>query len=99
MDGAGIRVTPEQLAQVGAKLSTGSANVEGILSELASAVAPLGSDWAGVAQGRFNALWAQWQRDATGLRDALTGISQLMAKASTTYDETERGIAATFNQG
>lgn len=92
-----IRVTPEQLQQVSGQLRAGASNVDGILAQLASNVAPLGSDWAGVAQARFQELWAQWQRNARGLNDALNGIAQLMAQASTNYDSTEQSNAALFN--
>ncbi len=95
--GAGIRVTPQQLGDVAAQLTAGAANVDATLARLANTVAPLGSDWAGMAQGRFQALWAQWERDARGIHHALTGISTLMAKASAGYDEAEQSIAASFN--
>jgi len=91
-----IRVTPEQLQSVSAQLNSGSANIESTLSQLASQVAPLGSDWAGVAQARFHELWAEWQRSANGLHEALTGISQLMAQASANYQDTEQSIASSF---
>lgn len=61
MAGGLIKVTPEQLAAVGGQLSGGAGSIEGTLSQLAGNVAPLGSDWAGVAQGRFMQLWEQWQ--------------------------------------
>ena len=54
-----IRVTPEQLASVASQLNGGAGSIDGILSQLAGNVAPLGSDWAGVAQGRFLQLWEQ----------------------------------------
>lgn len=92
-----IRVTPEQLQQVSGQLRSGASNVDGILAQLAANVAPLGSDWAGVAQARFQELWAQWQRNARGLNDALNGIAQLMQQASANYDQTEQGNANLFN--
>jgi early secretory antigenic target protein ESAT-6 len=91
-----IRVTPEQLQSVSAQLNSGAANIESTLSQLASQVAPLGSDWAGVAQARFHELWAEWQRSAQGIQEALTGISQLMAQASANYQDTEQAIASSF---
>lgn len=94
----GIRVTPEQLQQVSSQLSAGTSNIDGILGQLAGQVAPLGSDWAGIAQGRFEQLWAQWQRDAKGLNEALTGIAQLMRQASANYESTEQAIAASFGR-
>jgi WXG100 family type VII secretion target len=95
MAGMGIRVTPEQLQQVSARLDAGAAGIEGTLRELAAGVAPLGSDWAGVAQTRFLDLWAEWQRSGAALHQALTGIARLTA----TYQSAEQGIAASFGRG
>ncbi|MDQ3916118.1 MAG: WXG100 family type VII secretion target [Actinomycetota bacterium] len=92
-----IRVTPEQLQQVSGQLRAGAANVDGTLAQLTSNVAPLGSDWAGMAQARFQELWAQYQRNARGLNDALNGIAQLMAQAAANYDQTEQSNVSLFN--
>jgi WXG100 family type VII secretion target len=94
----GIRVTPEQLQQVSGQLGGGASNIDGTLGQLAASVAPLGSDWAGVAQARFQELWAQWQRSAAQLNEALTGISQLMQQAGANYESTEQAIASSFNR-
>jgi WXG100 family type VII secretion target len=91
-----IRVTPEQLHAISGQLKAGAGEVDAILSQLAAQVAPLGSDWAGVAQARFLALWAEWQRDSKGLNEALNGISVLMANAGSSYQTTESGIASSF---
>ena len=40
----GIKVTPEQLAAVSGRVNAGASRVDGVLGELSSAVAPLGSD-------------------------------------------------------
>ena len=50
MAATGIRVTPEQLQQISAQLDAGASSIEGTLRQLAGNVAPLGSDWAGVAR-------------------------------------------------
>lgn len=93
---SGIRVTPEQLAGMSGRVAGGAASIESELQALASAIAPLGSDWAGVAQQRFEALWAEWQTSARGLHEALSGISQLLSQAGSHYAEAERAIAASF---
>jgi uncharacterized protein YukE len=49
-----IRVTPEQQQGIAGQLNSGASNIESINSQLQSQVAPLGSDWAGVAQARFH---------------------------------------------
>src|SRR3954454_16533229 len=93
---SGIRVTPEQLAALSGRVSSGATSIEGELQSLAAALAPLGSDWAGVAQQRFEALWAEGQRSARGLHEALTGVSALLGQAGSHYAEAERAIAASF---
>lgn len=92
----GIRVTPEQLASMSGRVSSGAAHIEGELSSLAGSLAPLGGDWAGLAQQRFEVLWAEWQRSARGLHDALGGISALLAQAGSHYAEAEQAIAGSF---
>jgi len=92
----GIRVTPEQLQQISTQLNSGAATIDGTLSQLASQVAPLGSDWAGVAQARFESLWSEWQSGAKQVHEALLGIAQLTAQAASRYDETEQSIATSF---
>jgi WXG100 family type VII secretion target len=91
-----IKVEPEQLQQVSGQLSAGAGNIDATLGQLRSQVAPLGSDWAGLAQARFLELWAEWQRGATQVHDALTGISQLMAQAGTGFQTGDSEIAKTF---
>ena len=93
-----IRVTPEQLQSIAGQLNSGASNIESINSQLQSQVAPLGSDWAGVAQARFHELWAEWQRSSRGIQEALHGISQLMNQASANYADTEQAIASSFSR-
>lgn len=91
-----IRVSPEQLLGVSGQLAAHAAQIEGSLGALGRAVAPLGSDWAGAAQGRFEALWLEWQRSAAALHDALTGISQLTRNAAVAFERNDAQIAGTF---
>jgi len=93
---SGIRVTPDQLGALSSRVGSSSSSIEGELRSLASSLAPLGSDWAGIAQQRFQALWAEWQKSAEGLHAALSGISQLLNQASLSYADAERQIAASF---
>jgi WXG100 family type VII secretion target len=93
---SGFRVTPEQLATVSGRVSGGAGSIESELRALSASLTPLGSDWAGVAQERFQGLWVEWQRSAEGLHRALTGISQLLSHASSAYQDAEQSIAASF---
>jgi WXG100 family type VII secretion target len=93
-----IRVTPEQLAAVAAQLNGGAGSIDGILGQLAGTVAPLGSDWAGVAQGRFLQLWEQWQTSSRQLHQALAETAVLMQRAAGAYAANEQQIAASFSR-
>ena len=93
-----IAVTPEQLQSVASQLNSGAASIESTLSQLASQVAPLQSEWQGVAQARFQQLWDEWHRSSQGIQEALHGISQLTQQAGANYEDTEQGIAASFNR-
>jgi WXG100 family type VII secretion target len=92
----GIRVTPQQLQELSARVNAGSGQIESELRALAGSLAPLGSDWAGTAQVRFLALWQEWQRSAEQLHVALSGISGLLGQAGAAYAEAEQQIAASF---
>jgi len=78
-------------------MSTGAAEVEAILAKVAGDVAPVRSEWVGVAQTRFNALWDQLQQDASGFQSILVGIAELTQNAATAYEVTEQYIAKSFN--
>jgi ESAT-6 family protein len=93
-----IRVTPEQLASVSSQLNGGASSIDGILGQLAGNVAPLGSDWAGVAQGRFLQLWEQWQTSSRQLQQALGEMAVLMQRAAGAYETTEQQNAALFGR-
>lgn len=92
-----IRVTPEQLQQVSGQLTSGASSIEATNSQLRSQVAPLGSDWAGQAQARFQQLWEQWERSARQLNEALNGIAQLTNQAGAAYADNEAAVASSFN--
>ena len=98
MSAGQIRVTPEQLASVASQLNGGASSIDGILSQLAGNVAPLGSDWAGVAQGRFLQLWEQWQTSSKQLHQALAEIAVLMQRAAGAYESNEQQVAAMFGK-
>jgi len=95
---ANILVTPEQLQNTAAQLQAGAANIESILSQLEGQVAPLQSEWQGVAQARFQELWAEWHRSSRGIQEALHGIAQLTQQAGASYQDTETSIASSFGR-
>ncbi len=98
MTAALIKVAPEQLAGVSGQLRSGAAAIEGTLGQLAGSVSPLGSDWAGLAQLRFQQLWEQWQSSSRQLHQALDEIAGLMQRAGADYAANEQAVAARFGR-
>lgn len=90
---AQIRVTSEDLASAAAQLTTGSQEIDSQLSGMHNLVQSLvSSDWQGAASSSFENLYQQWNTSAANLRQALDGISKLLANAATAYANTEQQI-------
>jgi WXG100 family type VII secretion target len=93
-----IRVTPDQLSGVAVRLRGGSEGIDSTLARLAADVSPLGTDWAGVAQTRFQQLWQQWQTSSRQLQQALSDIALLMQGAAADYAANEQSVASRFGR-
>jgi WXG100 family type VII secretion target len=91
-----IRVTPEQLTTVSAQLNSAAGTIDSALAQLTAQVGPLGSEWAGVGQARFQALWQQWQTSSRQLHQALEDISVLMRQASVAYETNDAQVGSSF---
>jgi WXG100 family type VII secretion target len=88
-----IKVTSEDLASTAAQLSRGSQEIDAQLSSMRNLVQSLvASDWQGAASSAFDGLYQQWNTSAASLREALDGISKLVANAATAYANTEQQI-------
>jgi WXG100 family type VII secretion target len=88
-----IKVTSEDLATVAAQLSSGSEEIDSELARMRGLVQGLvASDWQGAASSAFDNLYQQWNTSAANLREALDGISRLVANAATAYASTEQQI-------
>jgi WXG100 family type VII secretion target len=88
-----IKVTSEDLATVAAQLSSGSEEIDSELTTMRGLVQSLvASDWQGAASSAFDSLYQQWNTSAANLREALEGISRLVANAATAYANTEQQI-------
>jgi WXG100 family type VII secretion target len=88
-----IKVTSEDLASVAAQLNRGSEDIDAELTRMRALVQSLvASDWQGAASSAFDQLYQQWNTSAANLREALDGISRLVANAATAYANTEQQI-------
>jgi WXG100 family type VII secretion target len=88
-----VKVTSEQLADLGAQLAQGSAQVEEQLASMRSRVAPLvAGEWEGAASAAFHASWEEWARSAANLKEALDSISSVLTQASRVYQDAEDNV-------
>ena len=88
-----IKVTSEDLANASAQLSTGSQEIDTQLNTMHNLVQELvASDWQGAASSSFETLYQEWNTSAANLRQALDGISKLLANAASAYASTEQQI-------
>ena len=78
-----------QLDTIGAVVSQSDAQLASMRNLVQSLVA---SDWQGAASSAFDGLYQQWNTSAASLREALDGISRLVANAATAYANTEQQI-------
>ncbi len=88
-----IKVTSEDLANASSQLNSGSQEIDTQLNTMHSLVQELvSSDWQGAASSSFENLYQEWNVSAANLRQALEGISKLLAQAASTYSATEQQI-------
>ena len=88
-----VKVTSEQLAELGSQLAQGSAQVEEQLATMRSRVAPLvGGEWEGTASAAFQQSWDEWAQAAAKLKEALDSISGVLNQASRVYQEAEDNV-------
>ncbi|HYR63718.1 MAG TPA: WXG100 family type VII secretion target [Actinomycetota bacterium] len=89
-----IKVTSEQLQSVSSQLASGSQEVSQQLDTMRARVQGLvDADWNGAASDSFHELYIKWNGGAMQVKEALDGISQMLAKAAQTYQQTEDQLA------
>jgi WXG100 family type VII secretion target len=88
-----IKVTSEDLSNASAQLNSGSQEIDAQLGTMHSLIQQLvASDWQGAASSSFETLYQEWNTSAANLRQALDGISRLLANAASAYASTEQQI-------
>lgn len=93
----GLRVSPEQLGQLGGACNRTAGEVRGQHGALKQQLSPIfGADWSGSAAAQFAELFAEFDTHAAGLTTALDGIGRLLSQAGQNYAAVEQQIAASF---
>ena len=91
---ADIKVTSEELHSVSNSLKSGSEDVAGRLATMENQVKGLvDANWSGAASDSFRELWDKWHKGAADVKEALDGVSSMLASAARTYEQTEAELA------
>lgn len=94
-----LKVTPQQLADLGGSCNRTATDVRGQHSSLRTQLTPLfGAEWSGAAAAQFTGLYEQFNKNAEGLAAALDGIGRLLSQAGASYAAVEEQITASFRQ-
>lgn len=91
-----FKVSSDSLGNVSRDLATGAGDISAQLGTLKSKVDNMAADWEGSGNAAFQALYTQFNDAGGKLQEALNGISQMLGKAATHYDEAETNVAAAF---
>jgi early secretory antigenic target protein ESAT-6 len=92
-----IKVTAEELSSTASALNSAAAQIEAENAQAMSRVQALvGAGWQGAASGAFETAFANWNRGAEQVQQALAQISSQLNTAASTYDSAEQQIASSF---
>ena len=89
----GFRVSPSELHATAGRLRGHRSELAGTTHAAGALARSSGHHWAGAAEGRFQALYAQWDRASRDMLDALDGIADLLDHGGHLYHGTDSEIA------
>lgn len=91
---AQIRVTPEELEALSAKIN---GNGQTVSDQIRSATAEVQNlihqGWDGAASAQFDAIWREWEAGAQQIQEAMVGMSQYLGKAAGAYRDVDNQLA------
>lgn len=89
-----IRVTPEELEALSAKIG-GNGNVvsEQINTATAAVQNLVNQGWAGAASAQFDAIWREWDAGAKQIQEAMMNMSTYLSKAAGAYRDVDNQLA------
>jgi WXG100 family type VII secretion target len=91
-----IRVTPATLVSTSGKVSAAAREVQGTLSSVGGEVSALAATWDSAAHAQFTHYYAEWQRGAAMMQEAMEAIARLLNAQGGLYEHTETTNANMF---
>jgi len=91
-----VRVTFQDLEDGSSMLQRGAGDIQAQLDTMKSRLSSISVSWEGAASSQFQSLWAEWDTGARQVREALEGISALLARAAQNYRSVEDANRSQF---
>ena len=91
-----VKVSTGDVAAKAATVTREAAEIEGRLASLTAQMGDLASTWTGAAAASFQGLYADWDRTARQMQQALDGIGLALRGAGQDYDALEQQLASRF---
>ncbi|MEV8069554.1 MULTISPECIES: WXG100 family type VII secretion target [unclassified Streptomyces] len=92
----GLSVTYDGLDRASTDIGNQASQLEHDLVELRKLVTDSLQYWEGEAQGTFHEKLNRWDKEASDIHQALTGIGHVVAQAGGTYMEGDKKAASYF---
>lgn len=93
---ANIKVDTAAVATAAAQFNGQASNLEELIAQVTTSLNNLEPLWTGPAATQFVTLMTEWRQDVNNIQQVLTQVSQRVATAGTSYDDTDSGIANSF---
>ncbi len=92
-----LRANYEAMGGAVSTFNNQHAQFEQSLAQISATIQNLGASWVGDGFTSFQEVSTTWHAKVKSLNDTLDEISRNVNKGSGTYQETDHGIAQTFN--
>ncbi|MGX7824334.1 WXG100 family type VII secretion target [Actinokineospora sp. 24-640] len=89
-----ISVNFAEVANAAQSINSTSGQLEGLLSQLKSRLAPLAAGYTGAASEAWNAKQAEWDKAYDELKQVLSSIGMAVQQAGDNYEATEKANAS-----
>jgi WXG100 family type VII secretion target len=91
-----VKVSTGDVTAKAATITREASEIEARLVQLTSQMGDLAHTWTGVASASFQGLYADWDRTARQMKDALDSIGLALKGAGADYDALEQQLASRF---
>lgn len=88
---ARIKITPDQVRQVGNQFKQASQQSQEMVGQLQSTMSGMEGEWEGLAKERFYQEFQQWRTSMNQFVELLNGIGQQLDAIATRFEAADQG--------